>query len=112
METVELTRPEYEAMVEKIEDLEDIIAFIQFEDGNPETVPHELIKRRIAGDNPLTIFREHRGLSQRALAAASGVNHVQIGDIESRGKTGSIETLVKLARALDVSVENIANIQA
>lgn len=110
MDTIQMTRPEYEAMIEKIEDLEDTIAFIQFERGNPETVPHELIKRRLSGDNPLTIYREHRGMSQRALAAASGVNHVQIGDIETRGKTGSVETLLKLAKALDVGVENIVSI--
>ena len=110
MDTIQMPRDEYEAMIEKIEDLEDMIAFIQFEQSEPETIPHEIVKRRVAGENPLTIYREHRGLSQRALAEIAGVNHVQIGDIESRGKTGSVLTLVKLARALDVPVENIASI--
>lgn len=104
---VELSKAEYESLIEQIEDLEDTIAFIQFEQTQGETVPHELIQRRNAGDHPLTIYREYRGLSQRALASKAGVNHVQIGDIENRGKTGSVATLLKLARSLDVPLENI-----
>ena len=70
----------------------------------PEAVP----KRLIAGENPLRVWREMRGLTQAALAAASGVNRVQIANIESGAKTGSVATLRKLADALGVGLDDLA----
>ena len=85
MDTISLTREEYEAMIERLEDLEDTLAFIQFEQNLDQAIPNDVIEAKIAGIIRPTV---NGGLSQRALAKKSGVNHVQIGDIEGRGKTG------------------------
>ncbi len=42
-----------------------------------------------------------------ALAKASGVNRVQIADIEAGRGKGSVETLRKLAEALRVTIDDL-----
>lgn len=59
------------------------------------------------GDAPLAVWREHRQLSQAELARQSGVNRVQIVDIEAGRKTGSVASLRKLATALQVDMDDL-----
>ena len=75
--------------------------------GAEELVPAHVAHRLIDGEAPLRVWREHRGLSQSALARASGVNRVQIVDIEAGRNSGSVRTLRKLADALGVAVDDI-----
>ena len=53
-------------------------------------------------------WRQLCGLTQAVLTAASGVNRVQIANIESGAKTGSVATLRKLADALEVTLDDLA----
>ena len=53
------------------------------------------------------MFREWRELSQTALADQSGVNRVQIVEIEAGRKTGSVATLRKLASTLGVTIDDL-----
>ena len=76
--------------------------------GDEELVPEAFAKRLIAGESPLRVWRELRGLTQAALAASSGVNRVQIANIESGAKSGSVATLRKLADALGVGLDDLA----
>lgn len=55
-------------------------------------------------------WREKRGLSQEELAEASGVSTGQISLIESRLSAGSPETLEKLAKALDITVGELLDV--
>lgn len=75
--------------------------------GREERVPAEYVRRMIAGESPLRVWRTYRGLTQSALARASGVNRVQIADIEAGRKNGSVETVRKLAEALGVVVDDL-----
>jgi DNA-binding XRE family transcriptional regulator len=75
--------------------------------GDEELVPESYAKRLIAGESPLRVWRDLRGLTQAALATASGVNRVQIANIESGAKTGSVATQRKLAEALGVSLDDL-----
>lgn len=52
----------------------------------------------------LVVWREKRGLSQRALAKLSKVTHVTIARIESGVYDPRLSTLRKLAEALKVRV--------
>ena len=58
--------------------------------------------------NPIKVLREFRGLTQMALAEASGVNRVQLVTIEQGKRTGSIATLKRIAEALSVELDMIA----
>jgi DNA-binding XRE family transcriptional regulator len=72
-----------------------------------ELIPLELIERRLAGENPMKIWREYRGLTQEALAKRSKVSRPMIAAIESGHKMGGIGTLKKLAVALGVDVDDL-----
>lgn len=75
--------------------------------GEDELVPADYAKRRIAGESPLGVWRELRGLSQIKLGAVSGGNRVQIADIEAGRGKGSVATVRKLAEALGVRVDDL-----
>jgi DNA-binding XRE family transcriptional regulator len=79
----------------------------QLDRGDDELIPLALIERRLAGENSVSIWRDHRALTQEALANKSKVSRAMIAAIETGHKTGSITTLKKLAAALNVDLENL-----
>ena len=110
-DTVTIPKVEYERLCALEEDLADLRAALavqtQIDAGAEELVPWDVASRLIDGQAPVRVWREHRGLSQSALARASGVHRVQVADIEAGRKTGSVHTLRKLADALGVAVEDL-----
>lgn len=111
-EMVTIPKAEYERLLEAAEDLADIAAYDRAKaalaSGADELIPAEFANRLIAGESPVRVYREFRGLTQVALSEASGVNRVQIANIESGSKRGSIDTLKKLAGALGVALDDLA----
>jgi len=114
-EMVTIPKDEYlrlKAIEEDMADLHsaaDILARIKT--GTEELIPSAVVDRLLNGDAPLMVWREHRGLSQAELARQSGVNRIQIIDIEAGRKTGSAATLMKLATALQVDMEDLLDAQ-
>lgn len=72
-----------------------------------EGLPHEYMMRLIEGEAPLIVFRQWRELSSSKLATRSGVNRVQIVNIEKGNATGSIVTLKKLAETLNITLDQL-----
>ena len=110
-EFVTIPRVEYERLRAMEEDFADIQTALAVEariaSGADELVPEHVADRLIDRESPLRVWREYRGLSQSALARSSGVNRVQIVEIESGHNSGSVHTLRKLADALQVAVDDI-----
>ena len=110
-ETITITRTEYDRLCAAEEDFADLQAALtvhaRIEAGTDELVPAAVADRLIDGASPLKVWREHRSLSQSALARDSGVNRVQIADIEADRATGSARTLRALADALRVTVDDL-----
>ncbi len=110
-ELVTIPKDEYlrlKAIEEEIADLNsaaDVLARIKA--GTEELIPSAVVDRLLAGDALLMVWREHRGLSQAELARQSGVNRIQIIDIEAGRKTGSVATLKRLATALQVDMDDL-----
>ncbi len=76
--------------------------------GREELVPMELADSIAVGDSPIKVWRRHRGLTQKDLAAATGLNQAYISELESGAKPNpSIDTLRRLARELGVSLEDL-----
>jgi mRNA interferase RelE/StbE len=102
---------EQDRLCEAAEDLADLRAYdgakVALASGDEELVPADYAKRLIAGESPLRVWRELRGLSQVRLGAVSRVNWVQIADIEAGRGKGSMETVRKLADALRVRVDDL-----
>jgi DNA-binding XRE family transcriptional regulator len=116
-ETVTLPRADYEALLDRLEEAEDLIALDRLEmrlaAAGPEEVladylPIELVKRLSAGEHPIRIWRAHRGMTREALAAGAGVSPSYLTEIETRRKPGSFDAIAKLAGALRVPLNDIA----
>ena len=73
---------------------------------NGESFPIEVVDQLLAGQNPISVYRNYRGLTQNALAAA-GINTVYLSQIETGKRTGSAKTLAALAKELQVTVDDL-----
>jgi DNA-binding Xre family transcriptional regulator len=116
-DTVTLTRAEYEALIERLEDAEDN-AFLDGveareraigkEEARADYLPAALVHRLIDGEHPVRVWRAHRGLSREALAIAAGIAPSYLTEIETRRKPGSFAALAKIAEALCISLDDLA----
>ena len=93
---------------DRLEDQHDILAaqIARIESANAEPTPGEVIHRLVDGEHPVLVWREHRGLTRAALAAASGVSEAAIAAIETGAEPG-LRDAVSLARALGKDAEDI-----
>ena len=110
-EMITIPLDEYKRMQAAVGDLADLQAhdrvLADLAAGREERVPAAYVRRLIAGESPLRVWRDVRGLTQSALAHASGVNRVQIAEIEAGRKNGSLETARRLAEALGVGLDDL-----
>lgn len=106
-EMVTITREEYSKLLEAAEDLADIVAYDRARRDPGVAIPVDSVRRMVDGESPLRVFRDLRGLTQMQLAERASVNRVQIADIEAGRKTGSVQTLHKLAQALEISIDDL-----
>lgn len=110
-DTVLLKRADYEALVRQAEDAADAAQIRATEArvaaGEDEYVPVALTKRLMAGEIPVRVWREHRGLSARAVASRAGISTAYLSQIETGKKPGSFDAMAKVARALGVSMEDL-----
>ena len=86
-ETVTITRAEYDWLCAAEDDFANLRAVLsvraRIEAGTEELVPAAVADRVIDSASPFKAWREHHTMSQSASACASGVNCVQIADIEA-----------------------------
>ena len=110
-ETVTIPKAEYDRLRALEEEFAEVRGALAVEArlvrGEEELIPAGVVDRLLAGEAPLRVWREFRQLSQAALAQASGVNRVQIVEIEAGRSNGSVRTLRKLAVALGVAVDDL-----
>jgi ribosome-binding protein aMBF1 (putative translation factor) len=115
-DTVLLRRADYEALLREAEDAADAAQIREAEArvaaGEDEYVPIEVSRRLMAGEVPVRVWREHRGLSARTLASRAGVSAAYLSQIETGKKPGSFDAMAKLARALGVNLEDLEPWQA
>jgi Helix-turn-helix domain len=121
IETVTLPRAEYEALLGRLEDAEDInaieafrarVASVGFEEATKNYLPAELAWRILDGEHPIRVWREHRGLTATALAKKAGIPQSYLSDIEGRKKPGSIDAYARLSGTLGVTVDDLLPVEA
>jgi ribosome-binding protein aMBF1 (putative translation factor) len=106
-DNVILRRSEYDALMRRIEDLEDghIVERTRSEK-NRRYMPVDVVKRLVSGEeSKVRVWREHRGLTLRALAQKAEIAPAYLSEIETRKKPGSVKAVAALARTLDVQIE-------
>ena len=111
-EMVTIPREEYDRLRAAAEDLADLVAYDRARSalaaGEDELIPDAFADRLLAGEPPLRVYRDLRGLTQAALAERAGVNRVTVAEIEPGRKQGSVATLRALAGALGVTLDDLA----
>lgn len=110
-ELVVLPRAEYEALLERAgyegEDAEDVALYdarkaeLAAGDG---VLPVEVSAAILRGDSRLKAIRNWRGETQLHLASETGLGQGYLSDLESGRRTGTPETIAKIAQALNVPV--------
>lgn len=97
----------YEKLRNDAEMNSDIAAYDAAMARGEEAFPLELFDRIDSGESPIAVFREYRGLTQTALAEASGVQRSMLSAIEHGKKSGSIASLQAIAKVLDVPLDDL-----
>ena len=75
--------------------------------GEDELVPAEIADRLLSGENPVRVWREHRGLKAQALAEKSQISAAYLSQIEGGQRDGSFETMRRIAEALQISLDDL-----
>jgi DNA-binding Xre family transcriptional regulator len=69
-------------------------------------LPHDFMRRLLAGENPVKVWREFRGLTQTQLAERAGFGQSDISRIEG-GHNVRFSTMGAIAAALDISLDEL-----
>lgn len=100
---------DYLRLLEALEDKADAAVVAEFHEayraGREFMVPAEIVRRELAGESPIKLWREHRGLTQQELAVRAAISKPYLSQIESGKRQGRVETLAAIARALDVPLD-------
>ena len=111
-ELVVLPRAEYEALVERADhDAEDAEDAAIYDARKAElaaggvVLPAEVSEAILRGEGRLKAIRKWRDETQLHLEFKTGIGQGYLSDLESGRRTGTAETIAKLAQALNVPVE-------
>lgn len=105
-----LPAEEYQLLLEKLEDHEDIRAAERAEKrrlAGEEYVPFSLVNSIIDGENALRAWRKYRNMTLQQLADAAGARHATLSLIENGKAQGKPALWRALAEALNVAVDDI-----
>ena len=102
---------EYLKLLDKAELLEDIrdydAAKAALENGEDELIPAEVVFAILDGENPIRAWREYRGFTQQQLADKAKISKPYLSQIETGKRAGKTDLLSVIAKALDVSLEQV-----
>jgi transcriptional regulator with XRE-family HTH domain len=71
-------------------------------------VPADVVNRILDGESVVTVWREHRGMTQTALAKAAGLSTAYVSQIEAGKRVGTVTALRGIAKALKVGLDELA----
>lgn len=98
----------YERLSAALEDAEDTALFDAAraaDDGF--RIPAAVANALLEGEQPVKVWREHRALTQDALATKAGISKAYLCQIETRKRVGAIKTLKAIAEALTISIDDL-----
>ncbi len=102
---------EYQRLVDEAEMLQDIRDYdevkLTLANGDEELIPSEVTYALLDGENPIRVWREYRGLTQQQVAEAAGISKSYLSQLETGQRKGSAEVLARVAKALNVSLDDL-----
>jgi DNA-binding XRE family transcriptional regulator len=81
-------------------------------DGSIETLTEAELDDYLAAATPLAFWRQRRGLTRAALAAAAGVPQDVLAKAEDGQQVGDVTLYAKLARALRMRIEDLVALES
>lgn len=93
--------------LDDFEDMLDALAYDSASGRSDETFPAEVVEQLLAGENAMRVYRSYRNMTQAALASQVGLSQAAIAEIESGRKNGSMASLKKIAKALNVDIDDL-----
>ena len=100
---------DYQHFLELLEDEGDSRSVAEFHEaysaGREFLVPDEIMRRELAGESPVKLWRQQRGLTQQELALRAGISKPYLSQVETGKRRGTVETLSAIARSLDVPLD-------
>ncbi len=104
-----LPETEYESLLVAAEDTATVERFRRrFAADEEELIPSAIVDRILDGESRIRVWREHRGLTASALAEMAGLDPSDMVDIEGGTAEATVETLRRLASALNLSLDDLA----
>ncbi len=100
---------EWRGIEAALEDRIDAAAVRAFRKNPTETFPDSVVAAILDGAHPLKAVREHRGLTQAALAKIAGTSSVYVSQIERGRRRAGRKLRAKLATALNVEAGLLAS---
>ena len=104
--------PEYKHLIEDSEMLQDVRAYdiaIEAVERGEELVPSEVLYAILDGENPIRVWRKYRGLTQQQISETAGISKPYLSQIESGKRTGRTEVLSAIAKALNLTLDDIVS---
>lgn len=115
-DTITLRRADFEALVRSAEDAIDLAAVtahrayedrVGWDDARRNYLTADEARRLLDGESPVRVWREKRGIKQRALAEAAEVAASYLAEIEGGKKPGSPGALQRIASVLEVPMGDL-----
>lgn len=95
-------------LVARVEEVDEVRAYDQAKARfDQETVPMAVADALLAGNSPIRVWREYRGLTQEQLAQAAAIRRAYVAQLEAGRRRGSTAVLARIADALDVEIEDL-----
>jgi DNA-binding XRE family transcriptional regulator len=95
---------------EMLQDVRDYDATVEaIEQREVELIPGEVVYAILDGENPIRVWREYRGLTQKQLAEAANISKPYLSQLETGKRTGTTEVLTAVANALNLSLDDIVS---
>jgi len=101
---------DYQRLLEEAEMLQDIREYdeakLSIAKGE-ELIPSEVTYAILDGKNPIRVWREYRGITQQKVAEKAGISKPYLSQLESGQRKGTTEVLRAVAKALNVSLDDL-----
>ncbi len=107
-ETVTMSRKDYDALIERNSQLEDMLAAREADGG--VRVPHDVAVEIMRGKGPMLAFRNHKGMTLRELSEKTGIATGYLSEIERGRKPGSTAALACIASALGTTIDVLVTV--
>ncbi len=107
---------EYERLVAAAEMADDVLTYdhmkSKIRDGDHETIPSQVVNRLLDGENPIRVWREFRGLTQKQLAERIDITESELNKFESSIQEIRVQTMSRIASELNVIIDDMTSWQS